>query len=262
MRRFIIQKRANSQDFVEKDEIEKFLIEAQTRVRPQSSYKDFDTEDSPYVATESSNASFINSTRADKCYVDTSEEKSTVRAQRIQELISHSFDVCKKSRHKSVQKKTDFCIKGRPLTAYSVYSSKRKIDVKVDMKRRASVISGRNQCFNLSDPKLFDEEYTSMDDYTKMIWSERKSSPRQTSQHVISEKTNEDLCEKSLIIPVPVVNTSPYPHKRIGLVVTRKIGFRTHGKSCSSAKGKIFKGLSAKPSLPRNKKMFHNILIS
>ena len=42
----------------------------------------------------------------------------------------YSFDYSKRTRHKSTQPKTDLFIKGRPLTAYSVYSSKKKINNK------------------------------------------------------------------------------------------------------------------------------------
>ena len=251
-----MQKRANSQD-LDADDIEKFLIEAKNRICPHSSLKESDSVASESIVTESSNASFRNSTMADKAWVETSEDKTSVMVKGIKSLVCDSFDYSKRSRHKTSQPKIDLYIKGRPLTAYSIYSSKKKIQ----NNKRSSLIPLAHESFRNFDPRIFDEEYTNIDDYTKLIYSERMTSPRQILPNPVPEKPKEPQ-EKSLIIPLPVILDNSTPSKPlISLINSNKFGFRTR-KSSGTTRGKILKGLCTKPSSRKASKMFHNILIS
>jgi hypothetical protein len=257
MRRPIMQKRANSQD-VDADDIEKFLIEAKSRIYPHSSLKELDSEVSESIVTESSNASFKNSTRADKAWVETSEDKTSVVVKGIRSLVCYSFDYSKRTRRKTTEAKTDLYIKGRPLTAYSVYSSKKKIQ----NKKPSSLLPLAQESFRNFDPRVFDEEYTSIEDYTRLIYSERKTSPRQILPNPVTEKPK-DPSENSLIVPVPVrLDTSTLNRPLIGFIHSNKFGFKTSSKSSSTTRGKILKGPCTKPSSRKASKMFHNILIS
>lgn len=264
MRRFVMQKRANSQDFVEKSEIEKFLIEARKCLRPQSSFRDIDDDSSNFIS-ETSNASFNSpkmSTKATKkdCFESYSRCVPGVLrgAKRIQELVACSFDINDKKvkQIRSKEKIEDFCIKGRPLTAHSEYLGKQNCGFKFKLRKRNSLGCS-------SDPKTFDDEYTSIEEYTRAILSH---SERKTAKNcVIDEKPCEESQEKSEIIPVhpPVIVSTPNsPSKRISLIVSTKLAFRTQAKVVYSTRGKILKGICNKASVPRNKKLFHNILIS
>lgn len=260
-----MQKRANSQDFVEKSEIEKFLVEARKCLRPQSSFKDIDShDDSSNFISETSNASFNSpkmSTKATKkdCFESCSRGVGVQSGKkRIQELVACSFDANDKKGKQigSKEKIEDFCVKGRPLTAHSEYLGGRNCGLKIKLRKRNSM----GCC---SDPRTFDDEYTSIEEYTKAILSH---SERKTGRNcVIDEKPCEETQEKSEIIPVHppvVVSASNSPRKRISLIVSTKLSFRTKAKVIYSTRGKVLKGLCNKVSVPRSKKLFHNILIS
>ena len=258
MRRFVMQKRANSQDCVETCEIERFLAEARRSLRPQSSFRDIESpDDSPYLISENSNAS---------CYSPKLSTKATKKDQlsnvsrynppvfrgvkRIQEVVAFSYDINDKQ-NKSKPKIVDLCVKGRPLTANSEYSSKQKSGGNFGIRKRSSLHS----CL---DPKAFDEEYTSIDEYTRALVS--SSEPRPVKNPSVGESQEKSV---SLTVQVPVIVNSPQsPNKRIGLIVSKKLAFRAHAKTIYSTRGKILKGLCNKPSVPRNNKLFHNILIS
>ena len=254
-----MQKRANSQDFVEKGEIERFLAEARKSLRPQSSFRDIDSPyDSPYLMSENSNAS-CNSPKLSTKATRKDHSNSISRyippifrgVKRIQEIVAFSYDLNDKQQ-KSKPKIVELCVKGRPLTANSEYSTKQKSGSNFGIKKRSSLHS----CL---DPKTFDEEYISIDEYTRALISHSEQRPVKNPPIV------EESQEKSEILPVqvPVVVKSPQsPHKRIGLIVSTKLAFRTHAKTICSTRGKILKGLCNKPSVPRNNKLFHNILIS
>ena len=252
-----MQKRANSQD-ADADDIEKFLIEAKSRIYPHSSLKELDPVASQTIITESSNASFRNSTRADKVWTETSEDKTSVVVKGIKSLVCYSFDYSKRTRHKTSEPKTNLYIKGRPLTAYSVYSSKNKIQ----SKKLSSLIPLPNESFPNHNPQIFDEEYTNIEDYTKLIDLECKISSCQILSKPVPERPKK-LSENILIIPVPVIfDNSTLKKPLIGFINSNKFGFRTSRKSSSTTRGKILKGPCTKPSNRKACKMFHNILIS
>jgi len=275
MRRFIIQKKANSLIFSDKTGARPESEEPVKLPRPQTSCKKTQvTYQSPYIDTDNSNTSSKSYKKTQLLYLETlgnyKEDFITgikTNQRYSKKSNSSGFYMSETSTHnKKTKKIQNFCIKGRPLTAHTSSSEPRKTPQITTLKNRSSIFSnGDSDIVTPLDPKFYDEECTMPEEFTKLLQNPRSRTSIGILANGLSIQERNPIEESDLntytFSPQYYSNPKHPANKRVGLLVTTPYAPSTKTVAFKR-KGKLLKGLSNKPIIPNKSKRVHNIQIS
>lgn len=278
MRRFIIQKKANSLIFSDKTGVRPESEEPITMPRPKTSCKKTEVAyESHYIDTDNSNISSNSYKKTQLLYLETlgnykedfitNFKYNQIYSKTSKKSNSSCFRISESSTHNKKSKKLlNFCIKGRPLTAHSLSSEPQKAHQTSTLKKRSSIFSyGDSDNITPLDPKFYDEEYTALEDFTKLLQNPRSrtSIGILANGQSIQERNPVDESDFHTFACSPQYYSDPkHPvNKKVGLLVTTPYAPSTRTVTFKR-KGKLLKGLSNKPIIPKRSKLVHNIQIS